>query len=112
MGFFSRFFGGKSNTDDEKPAMYGGDGLTQSSPVIINCASMGVAQTLMERVINSHCGKDWTREVEFSLKDPNDPQKSLKMISVVTQDGSKHSFYFDLSRPVKNAMKLQGMISK
>jgi hypothetical protein len=110
MGFFSNFFSGKSKGEDDKPAIYGGDGLTKHTPAIINCGSMRTAQTLMDRVITSHCGGGWTREVDFTLKDPKDPRKSIKMISVCTEGGDKQSFYFDLSRPVKTAVKLQGML--
>ena len=40
MGFFSNFFSGKSKGEDDKPAIYGGDGLTKHAPAIINCGSI------------------------------------------------------------------------
>jgi len=111
MSFWSNLFGGKSKSAEDNPAVYGGDGLTDETPAIINCGSMRVAQELMNQLITSHCGKGWLKEIEFSLRDKIDPQKSIKMISVATSGGDKRSFYFDLSRPVRTSMKLQEMLN-
>ena len=110
MSIISRLFGNKKKSEhDDKPPIYGGDGLSDHSPAIINCASMEMAQALIDRFISEKCGKDWKRGTEFTLKAPNNPDKMIRMICVQTPDGDEHKFYFDLSRPVAVAMKMSGL---
>lgn len=110
MSIISRLFGSKrKNNHDDKPPIYGGDGLSDNSPAIVNCASMGMAQLIIDGFISERCGAGFERGTEFTLKAPDDSDKLIKMISVTAQDGSKHKFYFDLSRPVAVAMKMCGL---
>ena len=110
MNFISRFFGSKKKSEhDDKPPIYGGDGLSGHSPAIVNCASMGMARALIDGFISESCGKDWERGTEFTIASPSDPNKSLRMICVQTSDGEECSYYFDLSRPVSVAMKMSGL---
>ncbi|EML1877568.1 TPA: hypothetical protein R2X00_005226 [Escherichia coli] len=110
MGIISRLFGGKSKPQyDNKPPIYGGDGLTDRSPAIVNCASMGMAQALIDGFISERCGEGSERGIEFTLKSPDNSEKLIKMICVTAPDGSEHKFYFDLSRPVAVAMKMSGL---
>ncbi|MDT4843922.1 hypothetical protein FQZ97_778610 [compost metagenome] len=110
MSIISRLFGGKSKEQqDDKPPIYGGDGLSDRSPAIVNCASMGMAQALIDGFIAERCGRGFKRGIEFTLEAPGNPGKLIKMICATAQDGSKHKFYFDLSRPVAVAMKMNGL---
>ncbi len=110
MSIISRLFGGKKkNKYDDKPPIYGGDGLSDHSPAIVNCASMGMARALIDGFISERCGKEWERGMEYTLAAPDNPKKSIRMICIKTQNGGEHKFYFDLSRPVGVAMKMSGL---
>ncbi|MBT4450100.1 MAG: hypothetical protein HOC92_10440, partial [Gammaproteobacteria bacterium] len=110
MSIISRIFGKKKkNKYDDKPPMHGGDGLSKHSPVIVNCASMGMAQSLIDDFITDKCGKGWVRGMEYTIGAPDNPEKLLRMISVESNDGSEYSFYFDLARPVAAAAKMLGI---
>ena len=76
MSFLSRLFGSKTkNPYDDKPPMHGGDGLSEHSPVIVNCASMGMAKSLMDDFITENCGENWIRGMEFRIGAPDNPAK-------------------------------------
>lgn len=109
MGLLTFLFGSKKSNFDDKPPIYGGDGLSDSSPAIINCASMDMAQHLMDQFMAEKCGTGWERGIEFTLGDPNNPKNNLKAITVKLSNGEITHFYFDLSRPVANAMKMLGL---
>jgi hypothetical protein len=110
MSIISRLFGSKKEKEhDDKPPIYGGDGLSDHSPAIVNCASMGMAQALIDGFISEKCGKGWERETEFTIASPSNPSKSLRLICVHTSEGQEHNYYFDLSRPVSVAMKMSGL---
>lgn len=110
MGLLSKLFGSKkTERPDDKLPIYGGDGMSALSPAIINCASMDMAQHLMDKFISENFGDGWSRGAEFTLESPDDPEKLLKAICVSRPDGSEGKFYFDLSRPFGNAMKMMGL---
>ena len=109
MSIISRLFGKKKNDYDDKPPIYGGDGLTDHSPAIINCASMGMAQALIDGFISEKCDGEWERGMEYTLSAPDGTRKPIRMICVKTSNGSEHNFYFDLSRPVSVTMKMSGL---
>ena len=101
MSIISRFFGSKKKDGyNDKPPIYGGDGLSDTSPVIINCSSMSMAQALIDSFISKQYGNGWERVIEFTIANPNDTNKPLKLIRVKTADGNEHKLYFDLSSPV------------
>ena len=108
MSIFSKLFGNK-NKNDDKPPIYGGDGLSDNSPAIVNCAGMGMAQALIDSFISEKCGDDWERRTEFTISSPSDSNKLLRLICVQTSDGNDHKFHFDLSRPVGVAKKMSGL---
>lgn len=110
MGLLGRIVSAfRKDKPSDKPPIYGGDGLSDESPAIVNCASMGMAQSLIDRFISDKCGEEWERGIEMTLASRNDPEKNIKMISVNLPDGTENRFYFDLSRPVAVAMKMGGM---
>lgn len=107
MGIFRRLFSGLiKDKPSDKPPIYGGDGLSKESPAIVNCASMSMAQGLMDRFISEKCGENWERGVELTLASRDDPDKNIKMVSVELPDGTENQFYFDLSRPVDVSLKM------
>lgn len=110
MGLLGRITNAfRKEKPNDKPPIYGGDGLSNESPAIVNCASMGMAQALIDRFISERCGEEWERGVEMTLASRNVPDKSIQVISVKLPDGTEKRFYFDLSRPVSVAMKMSGM---
>lgn len=110
MSILSRLFGSKTkNPYNEKPPMHGGDGLSKHSPVIVNCASMGMAKSLMDDFITENCGENWIRGMEYTIGVPDNSEKLLKMVNVETSDGASRSFYFDLERPVAATSKMLGI---
>lgn len=110
MGLLGRITNAfRKQKPNDKPPIYGGDGLSNESPAIVNCASMGMAQALIDRFISERCGEEWERGVEMTLASRNDPDKSIQAILVKLPDGTENRFYFDLSRPVSVAMKMSGM---
>lgn len=107
VGFIARLLGKKGKSEiDQMPPIYGGDGLSERSPAIVNCASMRMAQALIDRFISEKWGQQWNRGVELTVADPNDASRSLRVICVVTEEGEEHRYYFDLSRPLGVAMKM------
>ena len=46
---------------------------------------------------------------ELTIAAPDNSEKSLKAINIKQSNGAKACFYFDLSRPITNAMKMLGM---
>ncbi len=114
MSIFSFLFGKKGeNVIDEslpkKPPIYGGDGLTKTTPAIVNCASMVTAQALIDGFINDRVGDEWERVVEYSLKAWDGSDKAIRLVCVETPSGKEGKFYFDLSRPVKVFNKMAGL---
>lgn len=113
MSFFSNLFGSKSKQNpNDKPPVYGGDGLSADSPVIINCASMEMAFSLIDKFISQQCEGDWEKGPGFSLNDPHHPEKLYKAIKVTMESGEEGAFYFDFSRPMTNTMRMLGLGDK
>lgn len=114
MRIFKKLFGSAKtphpNTD--QPPVHGGDGLSAENPAIVNCASMGVANDLIERFISASCGENWNKEIELTIENPNDASSSLTVISVTKADGSDVNFYFDLTKPVAGTANLVGLRRK
>jgi len=94
------------NNEDKKcdyELFHGGDGLSKNSPVSINCASMEVAKSSMDIFIKDNCGDDCKRaNLEYTIANPNDNEKLIKVIPVTKPDGTTMEFFFDLSRQVNN----------
>ena len=115
MALFNKFFGkSKSNKNplDDKPPIYGGDGTTEENVAVINCASMGLANRLMDRFISEKHGeieKDWNRTIEFFLKNEESKTPRIRVIGVECSDGAEYQYYFDVSRPMNVANKMLGL---
>ena len=94
------------NNEDKKrdyELFHGGDGFSKNSPVSINCASMEVAKSSMDIFIKDNCGDDCKRAgLEYTIANPNDSEKLIKVIPVTKPDGTTMEFFFDLSRQVDN----------
>lgn len=115
MGLFNKLFG-KSKTNknplDDKPPIYGGDGTTEENAAVINCASMGTANRLMDRFISEKHGeveKDWKRAIEFFRKSEDSNPPMIRVIRIQCSDGSEHQYYFDITRPMNVASKMFGL---
>lgn len=115
MGIFKKFFGkseSNKNPLDDKPPIHGGDGTTEENAAVINCASMRLANRLMNRFISERHGefeKDWNRTIEFFLNSENSSIPDIRVIGVECSNGTEHKYYFDVSRPMKvanNILKL------
>lgn len=99
----------KNNKGDYE-LFHGGDGLSKNSPVSINCASMEVAKSYMDIFIKDNCGDDCKRtDLEYTIKNPNDSEKLIKVIPVEKSDGTKMELFFDLSHQVKNFTNMMSM---
>ena len=113
MGILGRLLGSlRKDKPNDKPPIYGGDGLSEASPAIVNCASMRMAHGLIDRFISEKCGDDWERGIELTLASRGHPEKDIKMIAAKLPDGTEKQFYFDLSRPVGVSMKMNRQQAK
>lgn len=112
MNFFSRLFGRKkvdkqethSSPEESLPAIYGGDGLSKTSPAIINCASNRMAASLMNQFISEKHGvkdQDWTEQMALSL-DSDITECGLIKAVIIEVNDETFTYYFDLSRPMRN----------
>ena len=114
---FNNIFSKKKSTRSDRVMpksddvlFHGGDGLSKNSPVSINCASMEAAKSFMEIFIADKCGDDYERtDFEYTIKNPNDSEKLIKVIPVKKADGTEQEFFFDLSRQVKNFTNMVNM---
>lgn len=118
MGFFNKLFGGKDEARTDplggKPPMYGGDGSSPEQAVVVNCASMGTANHLIDRFISERHGekgKDWQRGIEMFVNAPDVAEYTIRSIGVELSNGGRESYFFDVSRPMsgsKNVAKMMG----
>lgn len=113
MRILGRLLGSfRKDKPSDKPPIYGGDGLSEEFPAIVNCASTGMAQALIDRFISERCGENWERGIELTLASRDNPEKDIKMVSAKLPNGTENQFYFDLSRPVGVAMKMGRNLSQ
>ena len=106
--------GSKNNSTKESnyELFHGGDGLSKNSPVSINCASMELAKSYIDIFIKDNCGDDCKRtDLEYTISNPNDSKKFIKVISVKKPDETKMEFFFDLSRQVNNFTNMVNIFS-
>lgn len=90
----------------------GGDGSSAGNAVVLNCASMAIARRLIDRFISERHGQktsNWTIVTEYFVRQSNVPPDSIRSVSVDCNDGSKHTYYFDISRQVKNMDRMAGI---
>jgi len=103
---------GGNSTSFDKPPIYGGDGKSQENAVVINCASIGMANSLINRFLSEKYGvldKDWKRSVEFYIHTENNNSPKIRVIGIETTDETKIQYFFDLSRPMKALDKMMGL---
>ena len=91
---------------------HGGDGLSKNSPVSIDCASMDLAKSYMDVFIKDNCDGDCKRtNLEYTISNPKDSKKLIKVIPVTKPDGTTMEFFFDLSRQVSNLINVFKMFA-
>ena len=115
MGLFDSLFGRKpvAVAPAELPPIHGGDGTSSATPAIVNCASMSVADHLIDQFISERHGKkdaDWKRGGEFFVSVPGSPEFTVRSIGVNTKSGSGSgpTYYFNLARPMRVAKAMMG----
>lgn len=113
MGFLNALFGKKPSRPDytKFPAIHGGDGLSPTTPAIINCASMSVANHLIDQFISKHHGEknvNWDRNGEFFVNVADLPEFTVRAIHVATNSESEPTYYFNLERPIRVAKAMMG----
>ena len=110
MGLFNKLFGTDKNPkSDSNPPISGGDGTKPTQAAIVNCASMGVANHLIDTFISARHGSkavDWKRGFEMYVKLQGIPDNTIRSIGVECSDGTNHSYYFDISRPLHGTVNL------
>ena len=114
MGISNKFFGGSIHSNDPlggKPPIYGGNGTNEKKAAIVNCASMSMANYLIDNFISEKHGEleiDWNRTIEFFIKSQSEKNSKIRVIGITCSDGSKHKYYFDVTRPMNATDKLLG----
>ncbi len=95
------------------PSLYGGDGLTADTAVVVNCAAMTTAVDLMAYFISKRhgeLGSELTEGLQMSVVDGKDPAKSVRSITVDIPSGDRVTYYFDLSRPFAATINCSGKL--
>ena len=97
------------NTDREAPPIYGGDATGKDEPAIVNCASMGLANQLIDRFISERHGTQgeaWQRGAEFFVN--KESGRFIRCINVDLSNGQTTAYFFDVTRPMRVAEKMLG----
>jgi len=98
---------------DQNPPLYGGDGLTAETAVIVNCASMATADTLINRFIaQKHGQQAWQRGVEMTLTPAASPSRTVRSVAIILADKTQTTYYFDVTRPAAATTKLVQLMTK
>jgi transcription antitermination factor NusG len=92
-----------NNKEGDYELFYGGDGLSESTPVSIHSTSMEAVKPLMDKFIIDNCGNDCERTGdEYTIGYQEGSQKIIKVIQVQKSDKSKMKFFFDMSYQLDN----------
>lgn len=118
MGIFSKIYEslfGKSGKEklDEKPSAFGGDGTSPEEAVVINCASMSMANRIIDNFISDRHGEkgdDWSRGIEMFHNSPMEDGPTTRMIGINISDDESRNYYFNVSRPMGATMDLINML--
>lgn len=117
MSFFSRLFektrGKARETLDDLPPVYGGDGSTPNNAVVINCASTGMANHLIDDFLSKKHGRkdaDWKRTIEFFVNGEDIPFDTIRAVGIETRDGKTLTYNFDIGRSVRNLDHMAGLM--
>jgi hypothetical protein len=112
MNFLSRLFGSKKTSYkelDKLPLLYGGDGNSPQTPVVVNCCSVNSKDILINGfLVKKHGvkGTDWHSGGDYFVNEEGIPEYSIRAVIVTLADGTSRTYYFDISRPMNVAMKL------
>ena len=118
MGIFDKIFGGlfgksKKEKLDAKPSAFGGDGTSPEEAVVVNCASMGMANRIIDNFISERHGEkgdDWNREFEMFHSSPIEDSPTIRMIGVKLSESESRDYYFNITRPMGATMDLIDML--
>ena len=116
MGLFDKLFGKKPlslREMNKMPPIHGGDATSPRTAAIINCASMDTAHGLTDRFMSERHGKkdvDWKPKVDFFVNESGIPEATVRAHTIITTDGASHTYYFDVSRPMKGTAALMKMM--
>jgi len=108
FGFFKK----QSKTPDynSQPPIGGGDGSDKEKAIVLNCASIDMAQMLMSRIISEKHGKegsDWEGGIEMFAPGASGPDLFIRIRTVSLKNGVRESYYFDITRSMKVIDKLR-----
>ena len=118
MSLFSKLVGGRDAIDPPESPFSGGDGSDLSHAVVVNCASMTVANALIDGYVSERHGRpgdDWVRGVEFFVGSLEISPYTVRSIGIKCRSGVTHTYFFDVSRPMdatKNLAKAIGVWPK
>jgi len=111
MGLFAKLFGKESSSleeMDKMPPIYGGDATSVHTAATINCASMGMANHLIDRFISEQHGQkdtDWSLKLEYFIEKENIPEFTRAFV-VTTKSEEKNIYYFNVARPMNGTMQM------
>ncbi|MDC0662872.1 hypothetical protein [Marinobacter sp. SS21] len=108
-GLGDLFGHGKFEDRTNLPPIYGGNGYDADDPVVINCASMGMANMLIDRFISERHGRkneEWCRGAEFFVQ--GEVAEPIRCICVEVSGQPHAKYFFDVSRPMQVT---KGMLS-
>jgi hypothetical protein len=117
MGIFKKAFrkemtSVKSNLNVEP--ITGGDGSTPKTAAIVNCASQGMANSLIDKFISERHGikdTEWKHTMSFFVNEDGIPEYSVRAYGIKLQNEDTFTYYFDISRPHNNEMKMFNKLS-
>lgn len=106
MGLWTKLFGsGNARTPSEfdgKPAIYGGDGSSIESAIVVNCASVEMEKSVIRQYISERHGEEgthWTFGIRAALSPPKDrPDRYYRRFEIELSDGKKAGYTFDCTR--------------
>ena len=113
MGIFSALFGKNPSRPDYSnlPPIHGGDGLSSATSAVVNCASMSVANHLIDQFISERHGEknlSWERNGEFFVNVAGLPEFTVRAINVTTNSDAGQTYYFNIARPMRVAKAMMG----
>jgi hypothetical protein len=121
MGLFDKLFGKKYTkikVDENFKPITGGDGLAPQSAAILNCASQGMANHLIDKFIKERHGEknfEWSPTIEYFVNEDDIPKYTIRAYGIELSNGETQTYYFNIGRPHNNEMnmaKLMGLIPK
>ena len=114
MGIFDLF--SKKNPGGNRPSpaevpFLGGNGSTPDEAIEPNCASVGMAHSMISRYVSERHGRegvDWEKSISASIVRPSDDRRVQRMIFKLSTDQTV-AYFFDLSRQARNTAAMLGL---